>query len=126
MPLDEPPAILGFADLFDDIGSAALRYSSRAQQLSGRMMVIDGYLAHVHAQGPAPAALMLVDQPGLCPDCAPAPAAVITVIPSGPTAAIESQALVRVEGRLDFGFRIDEGTASFIRILQASIAPVAN
>lgn len=122
---DETPAALGFADLFDNIGTDDLRYSSRAEQLSGRMIVIDGYLAHVHAHGPAPATLMLVDQPGLCPDCAPAPAAVISVMRPEPAAFVDAHGPVRVEGRLDFGFRIDEGTASFIRILQASIAPVA-
>ena len=121
---DESPAVLGFADLFDNIGTDELRYSSRAELLSGRMIIIDGFLAHVHAHGPAPAALMLVDQPGLCPDCAPAPAAVIMVMGARPTSKPNEHGAVRVQGRLDFGFRIDDDVASFIRIEGASIEPV--
>jgi hypothetical protein len=124
MPRDEPPIELCFADLFDNLGTDAIGYSSRSAQLSGHMICIEGYLAHVHSHGPAPAALMLVDQPGLCPDCSPTPAAVITVMRSEPAPGLHAEAPVRVEGMLDFGFRIDEGVASFIRIEHASIMPV--
>lgn len=125
MSLDDAPIVLRFADLFDNLGTDALGYSSRSGQLSGRTIAIEGYLAHVHAHGPAPAALMLVDQPGLCPDCSPSPAAAITVVHSGTTSELDAESPVRVEGRLDFGFRVDEGVASFIRIEQASIVPVS-
>ncbi len=126
MPRDDVPKVLGFGDLFDNLGTDALGYSTRAEQLSGRLIVIEGYLAHVHAHGPAPAALMLVDQPGLCPDCSPAPAAVITLMRSEPSPDTDARGPVRVEGLLDFGFRIDEGVASFVRIEKASIAPVVD
>src|SRR6516225_5250183 len=101
MPHDLPRP-LGFADLFDHLGTDDLRYSTAAQALSGSKIVIEGFLAHAH--GPRPA-MLLVDQPGLCPDCSPVPAAVITL--SG--AQLHLQACAerpgRVLGRHDCGFR---------------------
>ncbi len=70
------PLAIGFADLFDHLGTDELRYSATADQLSGRAVAIEGYLSHAHGPNPA---MMLVDQPGLCPDCSPVPAAVITI-----------------------------------------------
>ena len=68
--------------------------------------------------------MLLVDQPGLCPDCSPAPAAVITL--SGAQLHLQegSERSVRVIGRLDYGFRIDAGVASFLRIEQAAVFPL--
>jgi hypothetical protein len=65
--------------------------------------------------------LLLVDQPGLCPDCSPVPAAVIT-LPGASCAPREGdERPVRVVGRLDYGFRIDAGVASFLRIEGAAL-----
>jgi hypothetical protein len=113
---DGEPLALGFADLFDHLGTDALRYSAAARELSGRDVAIAGFLSHPH--GPR-ASLMLVDQPGLCPDCSPAPAAAIALIPP---AGEERE--VRVVGRLDYGFRIDDGIASMLRIEAAKLVPI--
>jgi hypothetical protein len=120
---DDAPLRLGFADLFDHLGTDDLRYGAAAQTLSGHLVAIEGFLAHAH--GPRPA-MLLVDQPGLCPDCAPAPAAVITL--AGARSFPQSvERPVRVVGRLDYGFRIDHGVASILRIEGAvvSVAEVA-
>lgn len=108
---------LGFADLFDGLGTDALRYSAAAQSLSGREVVIEGFVAHAHGPG---SATLLVSEPGLCPDCSPVPAAVITMQPARPL-MVEGETPVRVAGRLDYGFRIDAGTASMLRLEAARL-----
>jgi hypothetical protein len=121
MPRERAPLVLGFADLFDHLGTDDLRYSTRAQTLSGREVTIEGFLSHAH--GPRQT-MLLVDQPGLCPDCSPAPAAVIT-LPGASSFPQEGEArAVRVIGRLDYGFRIDAGVASMLRIEGAAVLPV--
>ena len=118
MPRDTVPLPLGFADLFDHLGTDEVRYSAAAKDLSGRAVAIEGFLSPAH--GPRPA-LLLVDQPGLCPDCSPVPAAVIT-LPGASCAPREGdERSVRVVGRLDYGFRIDAGVASFLRIEGAAL-----
>ena len=109
---------LGFADLFDRLGTEEVRYSTAAKGLSGREITIEGYLSHTH--GPR-GSMLLVDQPGVCPDCAPVPPAVITLHGATPILSEGGEQPVRVIGRLDFGFRIDDGVASFLRIEQAAI-----
>jgi hypothetical protein len=121
MPRDCVPLALRFADLFDHLGTDDLRYSAAAQTLSGRDVAIEGYLSHAH--GPRPA-MLLVDQPGLCPDCSPAPAAVITLRGAPPFPQVGEVRPVRVVGRLDYGFRIDAGVASILRIEDAAVFPV--
>ena len=118
---DRAPRRLGFADLFDHLGTDDLRYSAAAQTLSWQMIALEGFLAHAH--GPR-TVLLLVDQPGLCPDCAPSPAAVITL--SGEQSFPQSEERqVRVVGRLDYGFSIDHGVASILRIEDAAVVPMA-
>jgi hypothetical protein len=118
MPRDAVPLPLGFADLFDHLGTDEVRYSAAAKHLSGRDVTIEGFLSPAH--GPRPT-LLLVDQPGLCPDCSPVPAAVIT-LPGASCAPREGdERPVRVVGRLDYGFRIDAGVASFLRIEGAAL-----
>jgi hypothetical protein len=112
---------LGFADLFDDLGTDEVRYSASAKGLSGRAIAIEGFLSHAH--GPD-AAMLLVDQPGVCPDCAPAPAAVITLKGAPSVLREGEESPVRVVGRLDYGFRIDGGVASILRIEDARIEPL--
>ena len=118
MPPDPAPLVLGFDDLFDHLGTDDLRYSETAKTLSGRAVAIEGFLAHAH--GPK-SAMLLVDQPGLCPDCSPAPAAVITLSGARSLPQSDGSLPVRVVGKLDYGFRIDEGIASMLRIESASI-----
>ena len=118
MPRDTVPLPLGFADLFDHLGTDEVRYSAAAKHLSGRDVTIEGFLSPAH--GPRPT-LLLVDQPGLCPDCSPVPAAVIT-LPGASCAPREGdERPVRVVGRLDYGFRTDAGVASFLRIEGAAL-----
>jgi|SRR4051812_16498832 hypothetical protein len=122
MPREGTPLMLGFADLFDHLGTGDLRYSARAQTLSGREVTIAGFLSHPH--GPHQT-MLLVDAPGLCPDCSPAPAAVITLPGASCSFPQEGEGrAVRVTGRLDYGFRIDAGVASILRIEGAAVFPV--
>jgi hypothetical protein len=127
MPLEPAPSAPGetarplairFADLFDHLGTADLSYSAAARDLSGREVVIEGYLSHTH--GPHHA-LSLVDQPGVCPDCAPVPAAVIALPGAHTLHHGHGNALIRVMGRLDYGFRIDGDFASMLRIEGAKL-----
>ena len=117
---DRMTLALGFPDLFDHLGTGDLRYSARAQSLSGRDIAIEGFLSHAH--GPR-SAMLLVDQPGVCPDCSPAPAAAITLCGAA-LLPHEGERPVRVEGRLDYGFRIDAGVASILRIEEAVVFPL--
>jgi hypothetical protein len=112
------PLELGFADLFDHLGTDDLRYSETAKACSGRDIVIQGFLSHAH--GPRPS-MLLVDQPGLCPDCSPIPSPAITLFGTAPVPQEGEPRPVRVFGRLDYGFRIDEGVASFLRIEGAAV-----
>jgi hypothetical protein len=121
MPRDAAPLTLDFADLFDHLGTDDLRYSATAQTLSGRDIAIEGFLSHAH--GPRQS-MLLVDQPGLCPDCSPAPAAVITLTGASFVPREGEDRPVRVVGRLDYGFRIDAGVASILRIERAAVFPV--
>jgi hypothetical protein len=123
------PLVIGFGDLFDALGTAELRYSDRARGLSGRAVVIDGFLSRPHVPLAAP---MLVDQPGVCPDCSPVPAAVIALPGFGAAPLFQAASIddgspgdrpVRIVGRLDFGFRIADGTASMLRIEHARVEP---
>ena len=113
------PLVVQFADLFDHLGTVDLRYGAAVAALDGRDVVIEGYLSHPHLPGHD---LSLVDQPGLCPDCSPVPAAAICLPgASAPLTADEGPRLMRVNGRLEFGLRIVNGTASMLRIMTSTI-----
>jgi hypothetical protein len=113
------PLALRFEDLFDHIGTLDLRYSTAARELSGREVVIDGFLAPAH--GPH-ARLSLVDQQGLCPDCSPV--AAISLLDARAPMRAGDDGPVRVRGRLDWGLRVDDGIASMLRIENAAVLPV--
>jgi hypothetical protein len=116
------PLVVEFADLFDHLGTIDLRYSATAAALNGRDVSIEGYLSHPHVPG---GDLSLVDQPGLCPDCSPVPAAAICLPGArAPLTADGGPGLVLVGGRLEFGLRIVNGTASMLRILACTVRPV--
>ena len=95
-----------FEDLFDHVGTFDVRYGAAARELSGRDVVIEGYLAHTH--GPH-RPLSLVDQQGVCPDCSPV--AAISLLGAIAPMRAGDDGPVRVRGRLDFGFRLDDGIA---------------
>jgi hypothetical protein len=116
------PRAIHFADLFDDLGTAGMRYSAAARDLSGHAVQIEGFLSQPH--GPH-SSLSLVDQPGVCADCAPVPAAVIALPHARPVLREGGDDFVCVVGRLDYGFRIEAGIASMLRIEGASVRPVA-
>src|SRR5712691_1894384 len=112
------PLMLRFDDLFDHAGTLDLRYSASARELSGREVMIEGYLSQSH--GPHPR-WTLVDQPGACPDCSPVPAIALPGARAPMRAGDDGP--VRVRGRLDYGLRIDDGVASMLRIEHATIWP---
>jgi hypothetical protein len=116
------PLAVEFADLFDDLGTVDLRYKATLAALNGRDVSIEGYLSHPHVPG---GDLSLVDQPGLCPDCSPVPAAAICLPAArAPLTADGGPRLVLVRGRLEFGLRIVNGTASMLRIMASTVRPV--
>lgn len=113
------PLAVTFADLFDHLGTVDVRYSAAAQGLSGREVMIEGFLSLPHG---LTSILSLVDQPGACPDCSPVPVAVIA-LPGArpPMRASEEEDTVRVVGKLDYGLRIADGVASMLRIEAARL-----
>ena len=111
------PLPVCFAQLFDARGTNDCCYSDTARQLSGRDIVIEGYLSHSHSANMPPS---LVDEPGVCPDCSAVPVAVIA-LPDLPLVPREGEEPVRIAGRLNFGLRIVNGTASMLRIENATI-----
>jgi hypothetical protein len=112
------PRAVTFADLFDDLGAADLRYSATARSLNGSDVTIEGYLSHAHAPG---AHTSLVHEEGACPDCALIPVAAIALPGLRPTLCESASDRVRIAGRLDYGFRIADGVASMLRIEDASL-----
>ena len=110
------PLMLRFENLFDHAGTLDLCYSASARELSGREVMIEGYLSQSH--GPHPR-WTLVDQPGACPDCSPVPAIALPGARAPMRAGDDGP--VRVRGRLDYGLRIDDGVASMLRIDNATI-----
>ena len=108
---------LKFSDLFDGAGSDALRYSARCAALSGNEVELTGFLSQAH---PETGRVMLVEAPGICPDCSAAPVAALE-LPG--FAMAQGGAAVRLRGRLSFGFAVDEkGNASYLRLEGARIA----
>ena len=114
-----PPLAVRFEDLFDHVGTLDVCYGAAVRELSGRDVVIEGYLVLSHGQ-----LLSLVDQQGVCPDCSPV-AAISLLGALAPMRAGEDGP-VRVRGRLDYGFRIDSGTASMLRIENAAVQLVTS
>jgi len=118
---ESPPLGLTFAELFDHLGTANLCYSARAQALSGHEVVIEGFLSRPHG---LQAGHSLVSEPGVCPDCALVPVPAIALPDACAPADAGADAPVRVRGRLSYGFRIDSGAASMLRIEAATLSPV--
>lgn len=105
---------IGFADLFDAIGSMECRFSPRAEALQGQTVEIEGYLAPVHGEHQR---FLLVANAGECPDCSPTPAPAIFLPDFSGDGQSERLAL---RGTVSYGFAVDEtGTASFLRLIGA-------
>ena len=108
---------LKFSDLFDGVGTDALRYSERCKALSGSDVELSGFLSQDH---PESGRVMLVEQAGVCPDCSAAPVACLE-LPEFATKVMNSA--VRLRGRLSFGYVVDaKGNASFLRLEGARVA----
>jgi hypothetical protein len=118
---ESAPLGLTFAELFDHLGTANLCYSANALTLSGHDVVIEGFLSRPHGLQPG---LSLVSEPGVCPDCALVPVPAIALPDACAPAVARADAPVRARGRLSYGFRIDSGVASMLRIEAATLSPV--
>ena len=68
--------LLKFSDLFDGLGTGALCYSELCKAYSGTEIELAGYLTQAHVEA---GQVLLVDQPGACPDCSPAPVACLAL-----------------------------------------------
>ena len=109
--------LLKFSDLFDGLGTADLHYSELCKAFSGREIELAGYLLQPHAE---PGRLLLVDQPGACPDCSPAPVACLA-LPGFSFSGTDTA--VRLRGRLAYGFELDvDGNGSFLRLEGARVS----
>jgi hypothetical protein len=108
---------LKFTDLFEGLGTEALRYSSRCDSLSGEEVEIRGWLSQAHDGSRT---LMLVSRQGDCPDCSPAPVA--AVILPGFKLPKHAAGAVTLRGRLSYGFAIRNGIASYLRLERARVS----
>ena len=108
---------LKWSELFDGAGTDELRYSERCKALSGSDVELSGFLSQDH---PESGRVMLVEEPGVCPDCSPAPVACLE-LPGFATQGADSA--VRLRGRLSFGYAVDgKGNASFLRLEGARVS----
>ena len=112
--------LITFRDLFDHIGDKRMKFSKRAETLSGEEVEMRGYLAAMHND---PRQIVLAGEAGVCPDCADAPVPCVHLPGFVPGGGLFSAQAVRLNGRLAFGFAIvAEGYASFLRLEGASVA----
>jgi hypothetical protein len=118
MPQKSNKRIL-FADLFEGSGTDGVGYSTRCQVLSGQEVEIQGWLSPAHDGSEK---VLLVNQPGACPDCAPAPVPSL-LLPRFAHGKIKTEEAVRLRGTLSYGLQIEQdGSASFLRLERARIA----
>lgn len=109
--------LLKFSDLFDGLGTEGLRYSELCKAWSGREIELAGYLTRAHVEA---GQVLLVNEPGACPDCSPAPVACLALPGFSFTSA---ETPVRLRGRLAYGFALDaQGNGSFLRLEGARIS----
>lgn len=109
---------IGFNALFDRLGQADVGFAADAALLDGKEVEIKGYLSPAH-DGKGPVAL--VSSPGVCPDCSAAPVPAIQ-LPGFAAPTIAGGRVVRLRGRIQYGFRIDpDGNGSFLRLVDAQI-----
>ena len=117
MPPDPMPRRIGFADLFDDVGTPACRYSAGAAALSGTPVEIEGYWVRPHG---AHGHHLLTARAGACPDCSPTPEPTLLLCDLADDAAAPVDAPIRFAGTLEFGLAISPtGDASFLRLRRA-------
>jgi hypothetical protein len=108
---------LKFTDLFEGIGTEQLKYAVRCAEYSGRDIEIRGWLSEAHDGSRT---VMLVSRQGDCPDCAAAPVAAI-ILP-GFRLPKSAGGAVTLRGRLAYGFAIQNGIASYLRLERARVS----
>jgi len=111
---------ISFRDLFEHIGDARMKFSKRAEGLSGSEVELRGYLVAMHSD---PRQIALGGEAEVCPDCADIPVPYVHLPGFSPGGALFSPQAVRLKGRLSYGFAIaPEGYASFLRLENASVS----
>ena len=109
-----------FRDLFDYIGSERMRFSERAEALSGQEVELRGYLVAMHADARQ---VTLSGEAGVCPDCAEKPVPFLHLPGYAAGENLFSPQAVRLKGILSYGFAVaPEGYATFLRLENASVA----
>ncbi len=112
--------LITFRDLFDHIGDKRMKFSKRAEALSGGEVEMLGFLAAMHND---PRQIVLAGEAGVCPDCADTPVPCVHLPGFAPGGGLFGAQAVRLKGRLVFGFAIvAEGYASFLRLENATVA----
>ncbi|HJY76372.1 MAG TPA: hypothetical protein VKE95_07050 [Burkholderiales bacterium] len=109
--------VLKLSDLFEGLGSEALKYSSRCNSLSGKEVEIRGWIAQAHDGSRT---VMLVNRQGDCPDCSPAPVAAVILPGFKPPKHVAGAVTLR--GRLSYGLAVRNGIASYLRLERARVS----
>ena len=131
------PRAITFDDLYVGRGTLDMAFHPQLDALDGSPVVVSGVVApshdhddhqgqHDHRQGERsmPASLILMDDSGQCPDCAPVPVATIEVegLANLPAGCVPGRTVLTVAGRLEYGYAVDStGHASFVRVVGASL-----
>lgn len=136
------PIAITFDDLYVGRGTLDMAFHPGLKALDGRAVVLSGVLAPTHDHhahhdpdldhashadregGTMTAMLVIMDEAGQCPDCAPVPIATVHVSGLGklPGCCVPGQTMLTVAGTLEFGYAVDSsGHASFVRVTGASL-----
>ena len=109
-----------FSELFDGLNSGNLGYAARCASLSGKEVEIRGWLSPAHDGS---GRVLLVNQPGACPDCTPLPVAALLLPGFVLPGKLKKEAAATLRGRVSFGFVRDEkNRGSFLRLENAKIS----
>jgi hypothetical protein len=136
------PLAITFDDLYVRRGTLDMSFHPGLKALDGRTVVLSGVLAPTHDHharhdpdldhashadregGTMTAMLVIMDEAGQCPDCAPVPIATVHVSGLGtlPGSCVPGQTTLTVAGTLEFGYAVaPSGHASFVRISGANL-----
>ena len=109
-----------FSELFDGLNSGNLGYAARCASLSGKEVEIRGWLSPAHDGS---GQVLLVNEPGACPDCSPLPVAALLLPGFALSGKLKNEAAVTLGGRVSFGFvRDEQDRASFLRLENAKLS----
>src|SRR5258706_6984623 len=111
---------LKFGDLFEGLGCETLNFGPGCAAFSGKEVEIQGYLSPAHDGS---GSVLLVNEPGACPDCSVAPVASIRLSGFSIPKNLKAETPVKMHGTLSYGLMIDkQSNASFLRLEGARIA----